>query len=85
MISTSVKDNEAAKFKNTNDGTAVRVATSGDMSGILKDVSYDDIQAAYPNDTTEIFTYILGSIDQATITVTYTDSTKNFVARIRRT
>ncbi|MBK9272881.1 MAG: hypothetical protein IPM48_14955 [Saprospiraceae bacterium] len=37
---------------------------------------YDQIIASYPNDTTETYEYKYGGETQATMTVVYTDSTK---------
>lgn len=49
---------------------------------------FDYLSAAYPNAITEVYTYKLGGPSgtlQATVTVTYTDSTKNFVSSVYKT
>jgi hypothetical protein len=67
----------------TNGLSKVAVMQDGD-TGLLDGINYDDIQATYPNATTENYEYYLDSILQATIQVTYTDSTKGILLRARR-
>lgn len=57
--------------------------TAGDI-GLLEGVLYDDIQATYPNATTENYAYYLQSALQATIEVTYSDTAKSTFLRARR-
>lgn len=53
-------------------------------SGGLAPAQYDTIEAAYPSATTEVYTYKLATVTQATITVTYTDSTKTVLSSVTR-
>ena len=59
---------------------------SSNIGGVLiPGVSYDYIAVGYPTDTTETFTYKTGGASGstvATITVTYTDDTKEDVSSI---
>jgi len=43
---------------------------------------YDEIDATYPDSTHEVYVYKLATITQATITVTYTDTTKQFITSV---
>lgn len=43
---------------------------------------YDEIEAAYPTSSSETYTYKLASVTVATITVTYTDSTKAVLSSV---
>ena len=52
--------------------------------GILLGVMYDDIQASYPNPTTENFSYYLSTILVAKVEVTYADIAKVIFTRARR-
>jgi hypothetical protein len=52
--------------------------------GILSGITYDDIQATYPNLTTENYSYYLDAVLVATVQVTYSDSTKAVLTRARR-
>jgi len=55
---------------------------------ILAGVEFDSISVAYPNATTEIFTYYAGGLSgtlNATVTVVYTDATKEDVSTVERT
>jgi len=48
---------------------------------------YDYISAAYPNATTEVYTFNVGGsggITVNTITVVYTDSTKSFISNVTK-
>jgi len=52
--------------------------------GILAGITYDDIQATYPDLVTENYTYYLATALVATIQITYTDATKSTLTRARR-
>ena len=84
----SFRDRDQAKFKETQDGeTSVRVSQS-DSGNILEGLKFDYVSAAYPNNTTEIYTYRDGgSIGPivATVTVVYTNSSKNQLLNVTRT
>lgn len=64
--------------------------TSTRLGGLGKLVTepFDYIGAAYPDTVTEVYTYKTGGsggTTVATITVVYTDSSKNFVSTVART
>lgn len=42
-------------------------------------IDYDTVEASYPNDETEIYTYILAGSSIRTVTVTYLTSTKELI------
>jgi hypothetical protein len=84
MVSISNQDNEKAKFRDGVDGTAVAVVSSGDLSGLLHGILYDDIQVTYPTSSTELYTYKLMTVQKAQIQVTYTDSTKVTLLRAQK-
>ena len=76
----NIRDREYAKFTEVGGETAVRVTGSNASGSILADVVYDAVSTAYPNDTTEVYSFFQGGLSgtlQATITITYTDNTKN--------
>lgn len=73
----NTKDNENRKFVDSptrTDQSAVEVVNSGDYTPFGK---FDEIFVTYPNNTTEIYTYRLLSTDIGTITITYTNNSKN--------
>lgn len=41
---------------------------------------YDEVNGSYPNSITEIYTTKMNGVSQQMVTVTYTDSTKDFMA-----
>ena len=70
-------DNEARKFGSTANGrVGLRVFSDGPLQVTSDDVSYDRIDATYPNDFTEIYTYSLAAIDVQVTTVVYSNATK---------
>jgi hypothetical protein len=51
-------------------------------SGLLAGVSYDYFSVAYPTTTQEVYTYKTGGAGGttvATVTINYTDATKNYI------
>lgn len=80
----NVKDQELNKFRNINNKTLIAVTTEGDTSGILAGISYNDIQASYPNNQTETYTYLKDAVVVAQVEVTYTSSSKNELLRVRK-
>ena len=72
---------EKSKFTQTDDGaTAVRVAISGGMAPEV----YDAVNVTYPTASSEVYTFALNGSTVATVTVTYTDSTKeNLLSAVR--
>lgn len=69
-------------------GTAVNPATYEkqiEMITYLADIAsdtYDTITATYPSDSVEVYTYTLLGATVLTITVTYTDSTKEVLSTV---
>lgn len=58
---------------------ALKITGSVTSGGVLVTEEFDYIEAAYPDDTTEIYTYKLGGSGGTTVaevTVTYVDNTK---------
>ena len=89
-MSPNIDDREINKFRQgVGDTTRVAVDIEStvpfSISGsLLSDVSFDDIQASYPSNTVEIYTYYLATVLVATIEVTYLDKTKRVFIRARR-
>ena len=54
------------------------------LAGGLAPAQYDTIEATYPTASTEVYTYKLATVTQATITVTYTDATKLVLTSVTR-
>jgi hypothetical protein len=78
----NTKDNENYKFfNNGNDEATVRVGGTGT---IISGIQFDEIQATYPSGTIEIYQYLYESNVVATVTVTYTNSSKNEVQSVLR-
>ena len=46
--------------------------------------NYDTISATYPTSTQEVYAYSYQGVAQATVTVTYTDSTKENISTVVR-
>lgn len=80
----NTKDREFDKFRPARDGKSkVANVLEGD-TGLLEGISYDDIQASYPNNTTELYTFFFQSVQVAAIQVTYTNASKHTFLRARR-
>ena len=88
-FSPATRDRERDKFLEHPSGeTSVRVFTSGGTGSVVDGVIFDSIQVTYPNATTEVFEYYEGGLAgtlNATVTVTYTDATKEDVSTVVRT
>ena len=83
-LTPSKTDREYTKFRDAGQGlTKIATVIEGD-TGLIEGVQYDDIQASYPTASTENYSYYLDTILQATIEVSYTDSTKIVFLRARR-
>jgi len=84
----------AVNTGNANNGTQ-RVVLASDQPAIqtleqtgLVPFEYDYLAAAYPDADTEVYTYYQGGSGGtliATVTVNYTDSTKEFITNVTRT
>lgn len=88
-LPTTAETREFYNFADNGNGTTARyVKVSGGLGTFLEGVEFDSLTAAYPSSTVEVYSYRLGGIAgaiQATLTVTYTDATKSFVASVVRT
>lgn len=92
----SREDNEKLSYTLVDDGGDNRVAQrvkifgsiSSSSGGLLDGVTFDTIVASYPDSITEVYDYKSGGISgtvEATVTVIYTNASKNFVASVVRT
>lgn len=85
----SQRDREYNNFSDNGDGTTSRyVNVVGGLGSLLSGLVYDYLSASYPNSTTEVYTYKVGGsvgTTVATITVTYTNSTKDIFLSAERT
>lgn len=79
----SIQDLEYQKFRTVASGKAVAVVSSGDTSGLLAGLSYDDIQVTDLG-FKDHYSYYLSTALVATIEVEYEDSTKEKLVRVRR-
>lgn len=61
-------------------------ATEGTLQSIagFNIPQFDTIDATYPDLVTEVYTYKLNSVDVGSITVTYTNSTKNVLLSVTK-
>jgi hypothetical protein len=66
------------------DNTTGGLKTIG-SGGTLVPEKYDSITASYPSSSTEQYVYKLASTTVATVTVTYSDSTKTQLTSVVRT
>ena len=77
-------------FKDTSDGKVYR-RVAGVFSvggGLMGGVEYDFVQAAYPDATTEVWTFKSGGSGGTivrTLTITFVDSTKELIDNVVRT
>jgi len=90
-IPCSVKDLELKKFVESppdSSDTAVRVKISGGSGSLISGIEYDSISVTYPNALTEIFSYYINGLTGtlvATVTVGYTDATKEDISTVVKT
>lgn len=80
-IPCSIKEREQDKFSEASDGsTAVNVTIKDLKTGAaLVDVCWDYVEVAYPNTTTEVYTFKDGGAagtTTATVTLVYVTSSK---------
>lgn len=82
----AIKDRDFSSFVESpsRPGNSAREVTISGDTGLLEGIVYDDIQATYPNATTENYAYYLNAVLQATIQVTYTNASKSILIRARR-
>lgn len=67
----------ASYDEDTGSFLTTTVGSTGSSS--IFTLPYDRVEATYPNDTTEVYTTYLDNAIQETVTVTYTDSSKQFL------
>ena len=68
---------------NSDDGTGRR-ALHVKLSNSIVTTAYDQILATYPDPITETYTYKLLGITVSTVTVVYTDASKNNLASVTK-
>ncbi len=74
---TKLLENE--KFATNSDGKTIVRVEDESLGGLLRGVIYDAVDVGYPNATTETYEFYSGGLGgtlQATVTLTYVDSTK---------
>lgn len=85
-IPCNTKDLENLKFiEKPNGQVSVRVYSVG--GDLLTGVEWDAISVAYPNTVTEVFSYYSGGLAGtlvATVTVVYTNSSKDNISTVER-
>lgn len=84
VLSANINNREFDKFEYVSGQTTVKVTKVGGLS-IPGDT--DAIVASYPNDTTEVYQYKTGGLSGTlllTITVIYTDETKQNISSVVR-
>lgn len=64
------------------DPTTGRLKVEGTGTTQLISEEHDEIQVTYPTGTTEVYTYKLATVTVATVTVTYSDSTKAAIVSV---
>lgn len=69
---------------NSDDGSGRRALHVRSLAQLVSE-KYDAIYATYPNTTTEVYTYKLTGTTVATVTVIYTDATKDVLDSVVRT
>lgn len=65
------------------DKKALRVLPLG-TGNILEGISFDQIDAAYPDDVTEVYIYSMDMTVAATVTITYTDCSKTQILKVEK-
>lgn len=76
--------NEVTREEHQHNLLAKRVAVVDGM-GLLSGVHYDYVTVTYPNSTTDVFTFKNGGSSGttvATVTLVYTDTTKNSLSSV---
>ena len=90
----SIKDLEHDKFEenSVDGGVDVRVSLKSPVEvevqpggNILSGIEYDEVQAAYPSSTIEVYTYKEATVTVAIVTITYVDTTKRLIQSVVRT
>lgn len=61
--------------------SSINTKTAGNLLG---GVQFDDFQTTFPSSVIEVYSYYLSGVLQATVEITYTNTTKNVTLRARR-
>jgi hypothetical protein len=81
--------NDSMAIGNTDGSSYLEINTDGSVKTVqLFTEPFDSITATYPSSTQEIYQSRIGGISgsvQQTLTVNYTDTTKNFILNVART
>lgn len=86
-LSDSTLDRERDKFSEGTNGETIVNVKPFSMGNLLEGISFDYIDASYPTISSEVYTYKTGGASGttvATITVAYTDATKEFISSVTR-
>lgn len=88
-LPTTAETREFNNFADNGDGSTSRFAfIKGGVGSIIAGVTFDAITVAYPTSTTEVYSYKTGGtggMTVATVTITYTTSSKNTLLSVVRT
>jgi hypothetical protein len=83
----SYRDREQQKFSEGTNGEVLVNVKSFSSGNLLEGVVFDYIAATYPDTVTEVYTYKSGGVGGttvATLTVIYTDDTKEILSSVAR-
>ena len=82
----SLQFNAAGLIETTGGVKRLRTTGASSPSGsILDGISWDEVQASYPNAVTEVYEFYLTAALVATVTVVYTNSSKQLLLSATRT
>jgi uncharacterized iron-regulated membrane protein len=80
----SQRDREYVNFVDNGDGTTSRLVQINGLGSLLEGLVFDAVEATYPSSVVEVYSYKQSGTLVATITVTYTNPSKNiFVSAVR--
>lgn len=85
LLAVNASTGEPIEVEADNDG---KLLVSSSAGGTLVTESFDYVSAAYPDAVTEVYTYKSGGsggTTVATVTVVYTNSTKDAVSSVTKT
>lgn len=83
VVISTLKMDRAEPLGNSDDGTGRRALHVKNLNQLVPE-AYDSIIATYPTTSSEVYTYKLLAVTIATVTVTYTDSTKQTLTSVVR-
>lgn len=89
MATQKIKPTSTTAIATWNDTTKKHEIWDGSVSasivGSLVNVDYDEVQGSYPDGVTEVYAFYNSSVLVATVTVIYTDITKEYLLSAIRT